>query len=199
MAHSDFIKRNGILILGLALPILVMAFFFLASIMPLHVANPPLYDMIFTVQDYSSNSQPPVTANFVVIDGTLKVQYIKNRNNVYNGWKKLYLYEAKSQKVRQLSLALPKDIDTIQDMKEETVDATKHLKLDTSLESPDGYLLSSQGNTNNSGLLGSLLWGGSYSNEACLKKGSTCIKLQGSDSQMYFYPGYLQFIGWVKS
>ncbi|KTD52668.1 hypothetical protein [Legionella quateirensis] len=59
MAHTDFIRRNGILILGLALPILVMAFFFLASIMPLHVANPPLYDMIFTVQDYSSNSQPP--------------------------------------------------------------------------------------------------------------------------------------------
>lgn len=197
MARSDFIKRNGLLILGITLPFLMMILFMSLSLLPLHIPNPPQYDMIFSVNDYSSNIRSPVDANFIVTNGVLKVQYMRNTSNSYTNWKKLYIYDAKTLKVKQLEFPLPKNIEKIQQMTEQTVDSTKNLKLDTTLESPDGYLLSYQDDSNGGGLLGSLLWG-NYGNEACLKKGSTCIKLVGNGRRAYFYPGYIQFIGWVK-
>lgn len=195
----EWIKRNALLITGLVLPVLLMMVFMLSTLIPAVISNPPRYDMVFSVQDYSSGAAAPVSVNLVVKNGVLTAQFTKNPHaNAYT-WIKLYLYDAKTQKVRQLPFAFPSDAATLQGMVEQPVQATKGMKLDTTLESPDGYQLSYRGYSNSSGLFGQLLWGGSYNNEACLRKGSQCIKLMGSDNRGYYYPGYVQFIGWVQS
>jgi hypothetical protein len=128
----------------------------------------------------------------------LKAQFIKNTNNSYNTWKKLFLYDAKAQKVRELPFTLPENFEKMKGGEVQTIIATKGMKLDPTLESPDGYQLSYKGYSNSGGLFGQLLWGGTYDNQACLRKGNVCVKLLGSDNRGYYYPGYNQFIGWVK-
>ena len=174
----------------------VTAYFMLSTMIPQSLSDPPKYDMIFSMQDHSSTPSP-LAVNYVVKGGTLKAQYTKNHNSAsYYGWKKLYLFDAKTQKVRELSSGLPADSDSIVTMREETIDATKNLKLDTNLEAPDGYQLSYDGYSR-SGFMNDLFWNGGYNNETRLRKGASSVKLMGSDSRTYFYYGYVQFIGWV--
>src|SRR3989344_9605030 len=106
MASKNFIKNNFVLIVGLALPVLLMFGFMIASNLPDVITDPPKYDLIFTVPDSSSNNPPIALKLTVNKDGILMAQYTRSRkeNYSYNPWKKLYIYEAKTQKVRELPL-----------------------------------------------------------------------------------------------
>jgi hypothetical protein len=156
---------------------------------------------VFSTTEYSPNSNTiPVSVRFVVKDGVLKAQYLRTAVPAnpypYNNWKKLYIYDAKSEKVRQLTFGFPSDMDQIVGSREETVDATKDLKLDTTLQSPDGYEVSYDGYSN-SGLLNDMFWGGGYSHEPRLKKGSSSVRLTPGDGRSSFSYASIEFIGWA--
>lgn len=201
MSGKNFFKENFVLIVGLTLPVLLMIGFMVASSLPQTLADPPQYDLVFSVNDYRGGSGSiPVTVQFVVKDGVLKAQYTKvlpHPHGYYsNNWKKLYLFDAKTQKVRELTFGLPSDMEKIEGMREETVEATKDLRLDTTLKSPDGYELSYDGYSR-SGLVTEVFWGGGRSNEVRIRKGSTSLPLSAVDNRSYFYHGNVEFIGWV--
>ncbi|HQR50360.1 MAG TPA: hypothetical protein PKW44_01835 [Methylophilaceae bacterium] len=198
MAFKDFVKNNFVLIVGLALPVLLMFGFMIAGSLPNIVTDPPKYDLVFAVADVGSNNLPIALKLTVDKDGTLKAQYTPNRKegHLYNAWKKLYIYQAKTQKVRELPFPYPADMEKIVDVKEEIVEATKELKLDTTSESPDGYNLSYDGYSH-SGLVGELFMGNRYSSEPQLRKGGSAIRLVSGNARTNFYYGNIEFIGWV--
>ena len=199
MAFKEFVKANLVLVVGLALPIVLMAGFLVASGLPQRLADPPKYSLVFAVTDFSQGvSGIPVSVSFVVQDGVLKAQYIKlppqPTGYVNNAWKKLYLYDAATQKVRELSFGFPPNMDAIEGTVVETVDATRPMRLDTTLQSPDGYELS-RDNGSRSGLLNEIFWGGGYSNEYRLRKGSSSIRLPLAAGNVPY--GSVEFVGWV--
>jgi hypothetical protein len=200
--ERNFFKDNFVLVVGLALPVVLIIGFLIASNVPQVLSDPPQYDLVFSTTDYPPNANNiPVSVRLVVKDGVLKAQYARTAvapgSYPYNTWKKLYIYEANRQKVRQLTFGFPADIDAITGTKEETVDATKDMKFDTTLQSPDGYELSYDGYSR-SGLLNEVFWGGGgYGREPRLKKGSSTVRLTTGDSNTYFSYGDLQFIGWA--
>jgi hypothetical protein len=202
--QKNVFKENFVLIVGLALPVLLIVGFMVASNLPQVLSDPPKYDLVFSTTDYPPNANNiPVSVRLVVKDGVLKAQYARSPampgNYPYNSWKKLYVYEAKTQKVRQLTFGFPTDIDTITNTKEETVEATKNLKLDTTLQSPDGYQLSYDGYSR-SGLLNEVFWGGGgYGREPRLKKGSASVRLTTGDANTYFSYGAIEFVGWASA
>lgn len=200
MASKNFIKDNFVLIVGLALPVLLMFGFMLASSLPNTLSDPPKYDLVFSIPDNSGAASIPLNVKLIVKDGVLKAQYIKSSATppgyAYNNWKKLYIYEAKTQKVRELAFGFPADMDKMTGTTEETLEATQGLKLDTTLQSPDGYELSYDGYSH-SGLLNEVFWGGGYSREPRLRKGNASIKLTTGDNRTYFYYSNVEFIGWV--
>ncbi len=204
MAQKNFFKDNFVLIVGLALPVLLIVGFMLASSLPQVLSNPPKYDLVFSATDYPTNANNiPVSVRLVVKDGVLKAQYVRTAvapgNYSYNTWKKLYIYEAKPQKVRQLTFGFPTDMDGIAGTKEEIVEATRDMRLDTTLQSPDGYELSYDGYSR-SGLLNEMFWGGGgYGREPRLRKGSSSIRLTTGDGNTYFSYGDVQFVGWVTA
>ncbi|WP_367607787.1 hypothetical protein [Legionella sp. W05-934-2] len=198
MKVGAFFRNNILIIAGLGLPALVMIIFMVSTMIPTKIENPPKYSLVFAIQDYSSGNQTPISVNFVVKDGILYAQYTKNANSSYYYWKKLYLYDAKTEKIKQLSFGLPTNIDKIEGVQEAVVESTQGLKLDTTLQSPDGYQLLQQCNTRPTGLFGELFIGSRY-NYPCLKKGGTDIRLMGKAEKNYYYPGSIQFIGWVIS
>jgi hypothetical protein len=202
MPQNNFIKDNLVLIIGLTLPVLLMVGFMVASSVPQIVADPPKYDLVFAVTEYPSVSGGiPVNVRLVVKDGVLKAQYTKNVPNpgyTNNTWKKLYLYEAKSRTVKELPFGYPADMEKIEGTREDTVEATKGLKLDTTLQSPDGYELTTDAYSGHSGLMGDIFWGGGgYSNEPILKKDKSRVKLSTANGGTSFSYTSPEFIGWV--
>ena len=187
--------------MGLALPVLLIVGFMVATNLPQGLSDPPKYDLVFSTTEYPPNANNiPVSVRLVVKDGVLKAQYVRSaappNPYPYNSWKKLYIYDATSQKVRQLTFGFPPDMDQITGSKEETVEATKDLKLDTTLQSPDGYEVSYDGYSH-SGLLNEMFWGGGYSHEPRLKKGSSSVRLTPGDGSSPFSYGSIEFIGWA--
>jgi hypothetical protein len=192
----EFVKANLVLMVGLALPIVLMAGFLVASALPQHVGEPPKYSLVFATTDFSPSSQGiPVSVRLVVRDGVLHAQYVRTpQPNMYasNAWKKLYLYDASSRRVRELSFGLPSDISAIDGSRDEIVDATRGLKLDTTLRAPDGYELA-YGRSSRSGLLNEIFWGGGATPEPRLDHGNSSYPLPIAQGA-YFSP---EFIGWV--
>jgi hypothetical protein len=139
-----------------------------------------------------------VSVSFVVQDGELKAQYIKlapqPTGYVNNAWKKLYLYDAATQKVQQLSFGFPSNMDAIEGTVVEVVEATRAMRLNTTLQSPDGYELSRDYGSR-SGLINEIFWGGGYSNEYRLRKGSSSIRLPLAAGNVPY--GTVEFVGWV--
>jgi hypothetical protein len=199
MTARRFFSENFVLIVGLPLPVLLMIGFMVFATLPQAVSDPPRYDLVFSTSDFNAGQgNLPVSVNFVVRDGKLHAQYVAyNPPGSYgNPWRKLYRYDAATQKVRQLSFGYPQDMNDITGTREEIVAATQDLTLDTTLEAPDGYQLSYEGYSR-SGLFNDLFLGGGYSNEPRLRRGASSVGLATDDSNTAFYYGDVQFIGWV--
>lgn len=191
---TKWIKSHLTLVAGLSLPILLMLVFVISNI-PFFKTDPPRYSLLFSILD-SSTSPFPVQVNFIVKNNRLVAQYSKVQNN-YWGVKNLYFFDAKKQKLQEIPIDFP-NLNNTTTFKEEVVQSTKQFKLDTSLESPDGYVLYTNNDNLNAGLLSDLFLGSNYRNNTiCLKKNSNCVKLYNLNTR-YFTSNNVQFIGWVK-
>jgi hypothetical protein len=198
MGLGKFVRENLVLLAGIALPVVMMAGFLVASSLPQTLANPPQYDLVFFVDDYSSSNGNtlPATVNLVVRNGTLVAQYVPaTGNNAYGYWKKIYRFEAATRTIREIPFGLPSDVDTLTAMREEPVAGLEQVRLDTRLQAPDGYELSSDEYRGN-GLIGDLFWRNG-SGRPRLRNGASSVPLElASDTQYYTY-GNIQFLGWV--
>jgi hypothetical protein len=96
--------------------------------------------------------------------------------------------------VQELSFGFPPNMDAIEGTVVETVDATRTMRLNTTLQSPDGYELSHDDGSR-SGLINEILWGGSYSNEYRLRKGSSSVRLPLASGNVTY--ANVEFVGWV--
>jgi hypothetical protein len=198
---KKFLKDNFVLVVGLTLPILLMIGFIVFSTLPRSLSNPPQHDLIFATPDYSgANANPPIYVRLIVNDGVLKAQYTRPpqapTGGYYGGgWKKLYRYQAGPQTVRELTFGIPQDVASIAQMREDTVEATRDLKLDTTLRAPDGYELD-YGSNRGRGLLTDIFWSSS-SYEPRLRNGASSLRLKTGDGGTAFYAGSVEFIGWV--
>ena len=198
---TKFLKDNFVLVVGLTLPILLMVGFIVFSTLPRSLSNPPQHDLIFAVPDYSVSSNAlPVTVILIVKDGELKAQYTRvapapGGGYYGTGWKKLYRYQAGPQTVRELPFGVPQDVASIASTREDTVDATKDLKLDSTLRAPDGYELD-YAPSSGRGLLTDIFWSSS-SSEPRLRKGASSVRLRTGDSRTTFYTGNVELLGWV--
>jgi len=201
MPGKDFFRENLVLIVGLTLPVLLMLGFLIATTLP-PLGDPPKYDLIFTTQDYRGSANLPVTVQLIVRDGVLKAQYVKwepapNTYAFNNVWKKLYVYEARTQRVRELPFGLPADIEKISSVREDVVEATQGMRMDTTLKAPDGYELAHEGYRYR-GLVNEIFWNfNGSSNRMRLRKGATSFPLSTGRSDPYFHYGDAAFVGWV--
>jgi len=188
---KNWIKENLVLAVGLALPLLLILLFFLATVVPKSFGSPPQYEMLFTTMKYDYQNKPDYLLDFSVKDQHLMVKAKKNddKNNNYNA-KKLMAYDAKTESAREIAIDTSKLVDGSEVILEETKDMT----IDNASTSPDGYSLQGP-NYGGSGLLGGL-FGGGYNNSGYrLKKGSIGYKVPNAQNDYYY--NQVQFVGWI--
>ena len=197
MAIAKFVKDNLVLVVGLTLPVLLMAGFLLASALPGRL-DPPKYDLVFSTTEYP-NPTIPISVRLVVKDHALIAQYTRLPvpGGAYpNGsWKKLFRYQAASGTVRELSFGFPADMESITGTREEVVEGAKGLRLDTTLQSPDGYELAFDDRRGGGLLLE--IFGGSRDYGPRLRKGGQSVPIRPRDGQPAFGYNGIEFVGWV--
>ncbi len=189
MASKSFIKDNFVLVAGLALPVLMVAIFMLATVLPKSMSAPPAHDFLFHVDQYGSTPVSFMT-DLIVRDGKLHARLKKADQNYYNT-KKIYRYQAKNQSVSEISFSLPADAS---DGTEIIVDATSAFTLDSNMTAPDGYIFR-PAHSGHGGLINEVFVGGGYRSSYYLSKGNVSWKLPEVANQPYYYG--LNFIGWV--
>ena len=188
---KNWFKENLVLVIGLTLPILLIVLFFLATVLPKSMGVPPQHNLLFTTVKYEYENSPDYLVDFIVKNQQLMVKVKKNddKGKNYNS-KKLMVYDAKTETVREITLDLSKIAANDAMLLEET----KLLKLDTAHVSPDGFVLDGP-NYSSSGLLGGLFGGGYRNSGYRLKKGSVAYKVQPAQSD-YYYNDF-KFVAWV--
>lgn len=200
MTFKALVRQNVVLVVGLVLPIVVMAAFMVASGLPQRLSDPPKQSLVFATTDYSFTTQGvPVAPRFIVRDGTLHAQFTQLPSRRGNEWKKLYLYDAATQKVRQLEFGLPAGAESIDVTREDVVESTRNYTLDTTLQAADGYELTYGGRVDG-GFFNEFLW---RSRDAygprLTRKGGASIRLTVADGQLAYGPGGVEFLGWVTA
>lgn len=190
---KNFIKQNLVLVIGLTLPLLLIVLFFVATVIPKAMGTPPQYEMLFTTTRYDYQNPPDYFLDFAVKNQQLVVKVRKNENKDRNyNAKILMVYDGKTETVREISIDTAKTAEAA--IRAEVVLAeTKHMTIDTSSLSPDGYTLDGPAYSGG-GMMG--MFGGGYRNSGFrLKKGG--VGYQIPNTQQNHYYNQVQFIGWV--
>ena len=199
MALKNFIKENIVLVMGLILPVLLVATFFIAVVLPKSMAVPPQYKMLFTTTRYDYQNPPPYNVDFFVKDGMLKAHVSKNvrkdgqnRYDNYN-WKKLMSYDGKDQSVREMPYD-PSKSSNVVDGSEVVFDEFKNIKVDSSTKAPDGYKFNDS-RYRSGGMPMGIFYGG-HNSSSRVTKGAVSFKIPNNRGNRY-YSHNIQFVGWV--
>ncbi len=197
MTLRNFIKENFVLAIGLTLPLLLVLAFFLTTVLPKSLAVPPQYEMVFTVNDYTSPPPAPYLVDFFVKDNHLMARLTKNNGPHPNYTrKKLMTYDAKAGNTKELPYSLA-HITDVPDKTEIALPEFAAYKIDSNSKAPDGYTFT-QPEYHSGGLMQGFFWGGSYrSGHGRISKGMTSFKIPQHNNKYYY--NEIQFVGWVIS
>ena len=188
---KKLIKENLVLVIGLALPVLLIVLFFVATVIPKSMATPPQYEMLFTTTKYDYQNKPEYVIDFNVKNQQLMANSKKNDEKNYNNATKILMaYDGKTETVREIKI----DASKLTEGNEVLLEETKNLSIDTAVISPDGYMLEGP-NYGGNGLVGGLFGGGYRNTGYRLKKGGVGYKVPNMQPDYYY--SQLQFIGWI--
>jgi hypothetical protein len=173
-------RKNLPLILGFAIPILMVVFVIGTIYVPALIVKPHYGFVYATGNRYYDYGDHYVVESGKVIKKTIPVPKNSTNNYPYQDNLKLYIYDTEKDSSKEI-----------------TLDEAQKLTLDQNIKSPDGFVLD-QG-YGNSGIF-ELFGSNRDYNAHYLKKGivSKKIYLTTPSNNIYSYNGDIQFLGWVK-
>lgn len=144
-----FFKKNIVLLFGLALPLLLVGFFFLAGQIGKTTVPIPEYDLVFAVDYYKNNGNRPWDINLE--SGKLVLRKRNVPSEPYTNLPRLYMFDRKSLSVRQMDLDFDKTKDGV--LVSPLIEALNKKTLLPGPVAPDGYRFEYFGSSG-SGFLG---------------------------------------------
>ncbi|MEK6745521.1 MAG: hypothetical protein AABY33_00610 [Pseudomonadota bacterium] len=195
-----FVKENPALAAGIGLPVLLIIFFTLATVIPQWTVEPPKYDAVFTVQDYQCIGGE-AKANFDFSGGKIKAKYIypKKENNYVNCSEnqRIYHFNSKHLTSREITFELPAKKDGFHDWQQFEIVELQNLKIDNNPIAPDGYRFSGRDGYYSGGIFP---FGGYHSyNGMSINKNGRAIDLSPINREGYYSYNNVKFLGWVVS
>lgn len=177
----SFIQKNFPLVVGIALPLLIVLALVIAVFIPSALADPE-YDFLFTNEGYNYNRV--YRSTYEVSDSRIALKSVtlhlgEYDNRVIEEKPTIFRYSADTETVHEISFA-----------------EAETLSLDPGPSSPDGYIVE-YGYNRGGGFFPFYDSGGSsgyYVTKGGARKKIPSIPSQGG----YYGNGQLTFIGWVK-
>ncbi len=190
---KSFIRDNLLIVISIALPLLVIILFALASLVPKLFAPPPEFDLLLSLNDRATSSSSQIRYNFVIRDGQLKARVYEIEKTNYQGNPRLFLYQHSSGVVKEVSFQIPDDIDDLTDSTEVAVPEFIGRELISTVLAPDGYEF--RGRRSGGGLMTELFGGRRNRSDVSIAKNGAVVRVRLPSSE-YWYSN-VKFVAWV--
>ena len=196
------LRDNAFIVAAVCLPLLVVLFFVLASVVPRWMVAPPAYDLLIRANDVFTESNSRVAVGFEVRDGGVNVVVRPLPAGGYNtdARSRLFLFDHATMNVSEIAVEMPEHVE---DLKEHDPPLTRRVaalagrRVLDQIKAPDGYQLQDR-NTGNAGIVGELFGMHRYGSElSVVNRGRVVpIRLPVGFQQIYYGP--VAFLGWVE-
>ena len=190
---KTFLQKNMMIVVSVALPLLLILFFALASSLPRLYTDPPAYDLLLTFQGTSTAKSAPVRIDLTVYRGQLKA-FVKSTDGIYPGnHPRLFRYSHLTGEITEISIPIPENTSELTDGMEIPIPELAELSVSDKLRAPDGYEFDSR--IRGGGFITELFGVARGRNDVRVSKNGAVVRIRLPASDYWF--GSARFVGWV--
>lgn len=190
-------QRNIFLVAAVALPLLVVMFFLVASAVPRWLVAPPAYDFVFRALDSYSENSPRAEIEFRVRDGRLEATARPVEGDRFAPSRALYVYEHDTGNVRKISVDLPAVLPAGEPPLTIAVDQLADRRVIAQSKAPDGYELHMPAR-NSPGLIGDLFGMRGHDQGLAIAHNGRVVRINPPSSVRYYDASSIDVIGWLE-
>lgn len=188
-----FLRKNLMIVVSIALPLLVVLFFALASLLPRLYSTPPAYDLLVSLQDRATSRTSPFKIQLVVKGEQLRAIVVKLDKPDYENNPRLFRYSHLSGDVTEVSIPIPENFSDLEEGFEIAIPELEGLKVSDALRAPDGYEF--RGHRRGGGLMTEFFGGSRNRTDVSIAKNGAIVRVRLPTSD-YWYNN-VRLAGWI--
>jgi hypothetical protein len=194
---SKFLRDNAFIVAAVVLPVVVAAFFLVATVLPRWTVPAPAYDLVMrTTRPYDS-THTGVIVEFAVRGGRVEATLRPPAPpNIYAEPSALLLFDHEMMSVREIPLELPTRMDEGEPPRTIVVEALSDRRVSPQAAAPDGYALQNR-TGGGPGLVGDLFGMRRYRQTAVLVNEGRVVPLNLPSPYRDPYQPPVYHVGWV--
>lgn len=193
----SLVRENLALVVGIALPIVVVTVFALVNAVPGWLTAPPEHDLLVVYNGSVARQRTSIEVG--VADSRVRARLVHaddERAPVRNvrDLPRLFRFIAESGEVIEIELSLPADADDLASGTELALPELAGQQISTVLTAPDGYVFRG-GQTRSSGPFGGLFGVGMSADDVLIEKDGATLSVPLPVTPRY--SGQVRFLGWI--
>lgn len=197
MSPKQVLRDNAFIVAAIALPVLVAAFFLIASVVPRWTVPLPTYDAILKVDGPYNGERRATSVDFGIRDDRV-VAFVKPVDSNGYAWPRrtLLVVDHETLTAKEVPFTPPDQLNDGEKERVIVVDALAMTPVSTGAEAPDGYALRTRDNSGGPGLIGEIFGMRSYRQRVTLFGRGRAVNVT---LPALFSDAYRQvtFVGWV--
>ena len=193
-APGGFLRHNAFLAAAVALPVIVVAFFLLATAIPRWTVPPPAYDLVLRVGKPYDQPRPEIAVEFKVDDGRVVASVRPVQKDQYVPSWSLVRFDHQTLNLQEIPVKLPDRLAPDSPPQTIVVDALAGQRILEQAKAPDGYELRTDTNRGGAGLMGDLFGMRGYDQRVVLVNKGRVVTLPLPSGYQY---APVTAVGWL--
>ena len=193
---SRFLRDNAFIVAAVALPVMVGAFFVVASAIPRWTVPVPAYDLVMRVGRPYDSVPAKVIVDFSVRDGRVEATVRPTPQQGYAQPCGLLYFDHSTMAVREIPLDLPSTLEPGEESRTVVIEGLSKVRVSAQTSAPDGYKLENS-TSGSPGIVGDLFGIGRYRQSAALMNRGRIIRLELPSPYEEPYQSMAYAVGWV--
>jgi len=181
------------IVVSIALPLLLILFFALASILPGLYTNPPAHDLLLILQGAGTAKSARVRVDLTVTNGQLRAVARPSDGAYYDNSPRLFRYHHLTGEVTEISVPVPASAGESEAGTEIPIPELAGVRISDKLRAPDGYEF--DGSRGNGGFITGLFGGTHKRNDVRISKNGAVVRVRLPNLDDWYNGA--RFLGWV--
>jgi hypothetical protein len=191
--RGRFLRENVFLIAAVSLPLVVVGFFLIASIVPRWLVPPPAYDLLLRAAGPPDHTRRGIVVDFTVRDGRVQAVVQTVAPGLYLQPLRLFLVEHQTMNVREIPVDVPANLPE-KDPATIAVTALAGRRVLAQTKAPDGYEFQTRRH-GSAGLVQGLFGMDRYGERVSLVNRGRVVPIPLSQNEYSYYG--IALVGWV--
>lgn len=192
LVPSRFLRENAFLVAAIALPLVVVGFFLLATAIPRWTVPLPSHDLLFTTGDHREPRRP-VTLEVAVVDGRLEAIARPAAEHSHPPRLTLWRFDHQTLSVREIPITVP-DLPAGEASRTLDVEALASHRILAESRAPDGYEVR-RDDRSRPGFVGELFGMRRYNRDLSIERGGRVVRIEVPSRQDSWSSP--TFLGWI--